>query len=100
MIPITTSFVSCSYYVTALCEHIGLLGDSIDLDIESLNDEKISFKWALIQRRIHATYSKVVTVHIDSFEWVDIRCHSAVFIGPSNKHLNFPKGFQFDCVQF
>lgn len=68
MIPVTTFFVSCSYYISALCEHISLLADSIDRDIESRLNEENSFKRMVFDGKIQKTYSQKVTVHVQLFE--------------------------------
>lgn len=68
MIPVTTFFVSCSYYISALCEHVGLLTELIDRNIELRLQEPNPFKRVVFDKKIQKVYSELVTLHVDLFE--------------------------------
>lgn len=64
MTSMTSYFVSCCFYVRAICEHFDFVIKSIEKDVELNRDEKNVFEYKQRELKIEEDFCKAINIHI------------------------------------
>lgn len=65
---VTSYFISCCYYIDAMCVHFNVLIDSITKNVERMQSEKNLRKIEKIREQTIAQLCNLVTFHIEIYE--------------------------------
>lgn len=70
MISITSYFISCCLYITAVCDHFNMVIDSIKFEIKGNQHDNDGSNDQKIKRNVKQTLSQAIEIHVKIFEWV------------------------------
>lgn len=70
MVAISSYFVSCCFYIEAICDHFGSIVNSIHQNVEQNKIEKDKKKIFANQTRIKQQIRDAVDLHVNIFRWV------------------------------
>lgn len=70
MVSITSYFVSCCTYMSAMCDHFNLLIDRSSEDALKFTSKKSLAEKQKLNRKISGNISEAVKIHVHVIEWV------------------------------
>lgn len=68
MSSLTSYFISCCFYISAVCQHFDLIIASVEEDVALNQDEKNLFKYMKREKKIKENLCKAINIHTEMYE--------------------------------